>query len=292
MLHTVLSVPIDTPEDKGDKDNFVDIPAVMTLKTKKQQANRVVLKPPRYIGCFMDDKYRDVNKGPHKYGYTYLTCQLACVKFKYFALQNGGWCVCGNKYGTKPKYKKVGNNQCGRGPNRKGGRWRNAVYLTNTGSFKIGTPKYIGCFMDDKYRDLNKGPHKYGYTYLTCQYACLKFKYFALQNGGWCVCGDRYHTKPKYKKVGNNQCGRGPHRKGRGWRNAVYLTNGAPPTQKPTKAPPTTKGGGYYYNGNYYFSNGTKYVAPTKKGKAPTAGTYKYNGYYYFNNGSYVGYYE
>ena len=34
--------------------------------------------------------------GPMQYGYDPSSCSEACDDYKYFALQNGGWCSCEN----------------------------------------------------------------------------------------------------------------------------------------------------------------------------------------------------
>ena len=82
-------------------------------------------------------------------------------------------------------------------------------------------PKYIGCYSDDGNRDLEKGPMKYGYNLKTCNEACKTYKYFALQNGGCCVCGDAYATEAQYVQKPDRECNRGS---GGVWRNSVYRT--------------------------------------------------------------------
>merc|ERR1712007_337362 len=71
------------------------------------------------------------------------------------------------------------------------------------------------------------GPKNWGYNTATCQNACKDYKYMALQAGGWCVCDNHYHSRPKYRQVASFQCGRycGSGRCGAGWRNAVYKVN-------------------------------------------------------------------
>jgi hypothetical protein len=65
-----------------------------------------------------------------EYGYDKHSCQKACPQYKYFALQNGGWCTCDNTYSTPAnQYPKVADSQCG----TKGGSWRNMVYKNPSG---------------------------------------------------------------------------------------------------------------------------------------------------------------
>ena len=94
---------------------------------------------PKYIGCFSDDGNRDLEKGPMKYGYNQKTCNEACKTYKYFALQNNGWCVCGDAYATEAQYVQKNDGECYSGHsgspngNSNGGAWRNSVYHTCQG---------------------------------------------------------------------------------------------------------------------------------------------------------------
>jgi len=92
---------------------------------------------------------------------------------------------------------------------------------------------YIGCFGDNVHRDLKHGPKNYGYSAVTCHEACTEYKYFALQNGGWCNCDNSYSDgytpgdgKASYDAVSAVQCNVGGHAPGKGmgggWTNAVY----------------------------------------------------------------------
>merc|ERR1711998_95631 len=85
------------------------------------------------------DRARDLKHGPKNYGYSPRTCMDACSQYKYFALQNGGWCNCDTTYsdnysgsGGKGNYNAIGGNACdkdGVNPGRgMGGGWANAVY--------------------------------------------------------------------------------------------------------------------------------------------------------------------
>ena len=87
------------------------------------------MSDPTYIGCFTDDSRRDLSHGPKKYGYDQSSCNEACEKYTYFALQDGGWCVCGNDYGTESQYVQKHDSECG-GPNGLGGGGRNSIYKT------------------------------------------------------------------------------------------------------------------------------------------------------------------
>jgi hypothetical protein len=184
-----------------------------------------------YVGCYVDDSSRDLESGPMAYGYNSVTCNDECTSqgFPFFALQNNGWCVCGNAYGTESQYNSVPDNECGgvcAGDDQLcGAGWRNAVYRTS-----VPEPErlysYVGCFTDNSRRDLESGPMAYGYTSVTCNQACSAYNYFALQNNGWCVCGDAYATQAAYRQVADDDCGSNcvgdDQRCGAGWRNAVF----------------------------------------------------------------------
>ena len=86
-------------------------------------------KQGSFIGCYVDDESRDLNQGPRQYGYNQETCNTACLGYSFYALQDNGWCVCGNSYSTKPQYVETSVYECG-GLNGLGGSWRNAVYKT------------------------------------------------------------------------------------------------------------------------------------------------------------------
>ena len=97
------------------------------------------------------------------------------------------------------------------------------ILMFNIGDTNENEGKYIGCYADDAHRDLSHGPMKYGYTQATCNVACQAYSYFALQNNGWCCCGNSYSTKPQYSKRPDSECG-GARGRGKGWRNSVYST--------------------------------------------------------------------
>ena len=89
-------------------------------------------KEGSFVGCYVDDEKRDLNLGPRQYGYNQETCNTACQDYSFYALQDNGWCVCGNSYSTRPQYVQTSVYECGFdvGVNGLGGSWRNAVYKT------------------------------------------------------------------------------------------------------------------------------------------------------------------
>ena len=86
---------------------------------------------PRYIGCYVDDPYRDLNQGPGEASWKFVAsrCNDICSGYRYFSLQYGGQCFCGNSYATASQYQKRPDKECG-GANGTGGEWRNSVYKT------------------------------------------------------------------------------------------------------------------------------------------------------------------
>ena len=83
---------------------------------------------PRYIGCYQDDKDRDLDYNVGR-GYDPRNCNIACQKYKYFALQYDGSCWCGDAYGTGENYKWRPDDECG-GAAGQGKPWRNSVFET------------------------------------------------------------------------------------------------------------------------------------------------------------------
>merc|ERR1712196_275029 len=82
-----------------------------------------------WLGCYVDNGHRDFKHGPKQYGYNPSTCMAKCKAYKFIALQNGGWCNCGNSYSTPATtYPKKPDGECNKGGKGQGGPWRNAVY--------------------------------------------------------------------------------------------------------------------------------------------------------------------
>lgn len=110
-----------------------------------------------------------------------------------------------NTYG-KGKYeclKKDGNNIIGNHylPNK---TFWGIVKYTSLNSFPIKNFKDLGPYIDKGQRALRYGPHKYGYTPKTCYEATKGYKYFALQNNGWCSADNDYNHVTKYGE--SNEC--------------------------------------------------------------------------------------
>jgi hypothetical protein len=101
-----------------------------------------------YVGCYVDDSDRDLQEGPMAYGYTMDSCAAACINYNFFALQNNGWCVCGNAYGTESQYVEAagecGAPCAGESSGHCGAGWRNAVYnvIRPVNGFPEGLPDF------------------------------------------------------------------------------------------------------------------------------------------------------
>ena len=113
-----------------------------------------------YVGCFADDGHRYLQSGAMRHGvavrpklstvncrlstvrlhptvdcqlslgltFTQTSCAAACKGYTYFTLQNGGLCVCGNKYATEVKFAKRPDIECNTGFKP----WRSAVFRQGT----------------------------------------------------------------------------------------------------------------------------------------------------------------
>jgi len=81
-----------------------------------------------YLGCFRDDSNRDLKHGPREAGFSITSCATSCCStYKYFALQQGGWCSCDDTYSTEHSlYGKIAESECG--SNRLGGSLANSVF--------------------------------------------------------------------------------------------------------------------------------------------------------------------
>jgi len=140
---TVQKIQVEWSNTKGSNGihfEFLGCPSSKDVQPSTPDANCDATKP-KYIGCYSDDGNRDLEKGPMKYGYNQKTCNEACKTYKYFALQNNGWCVCGDAYATEAQYVQKPEGECYGGiaqwggnsspnGNGNGGAWRNSVYHT------------------------------------------------------------------------------------------------------------------------------------------------------------------
>ena len=91
-----------------------------------------------------------MNHGPKEWGYDQESCNSACKDYTYYALQDYGWCACGNDYSTKAKFVKKPDSECG-GPRGLGRIARNAIYKTchiNYGKIILDRRKFTLNFQD------------------------------------------------------------------------------------------------------------------------------------------------
>ena len=102
--------------------------ATYEFSVEEEIAQNQVVRLGTWIerGGYRDTSSRALRHGPHAYGYTAASCQKAChnwngISYKYFALQDNGWCCCDNDWKEVTKY---GKKSCG----KTGGGWCNYVY--------------------------------------------------------------------------------------------------------------------------------------------------------------------
>jgi hypothetical protein len=93
-----------------------------------------------------------------------------------------------------------------------------------------GTYKPLGAWRDTANRALRYGPKKYGYDANKCRAACPQYRYFALQNNGWCSCDNDFKHATKY---GRKSCGK----RGGPWCNYIYQNLRAPVAPATMKIP-------------------------------------------------------
>jgi hypothetical protein len=208
---------------------------------------RADFSTPGYLGCFKDSATRDLTGKLIKYNgeLTAQACRSACSGYTYFAMQEANTCLCGNRLGL---YGQAAESNCnmkcqGNGAEWCGGDMMNSAYLVGASSAQLTSlpSQYMGCYIDGGVRDLNaKLLAPPGGTPLTaewCRDACQDFKYFGLQDGYACLCGNGYGN---YGKAPETDCNmkctlNGAEVCGAAWRNSLYRV--AAPAQKPAPAP-------------------------------------------------------
>lgn len=156
-----------------------------------------------YVGCYLDSSSFSDLSGKFKFisGNLVEECRGVCRAYLYFGLQQDSdgkvVCYCGNEFGF---YGKAPENDCGScDHNSRCGRvLRNAVYRTEAFMASV-----VGCYKDDaQSRDLEVTLHG-GHTPFTCAGQCAKYKYFGMQFGGECYCGNAHG---RYGKVEDSLC--------------------------------------------------------------------------------------
>ncbi|KAI9209320.1 uncharacterized protein BJ171DRAFT_113233 [Polychytrium aggregatum] len=134
---------------------------------------------------------------------TLATCKSLCSQYKYYGVEYGGECYCGNSLATPGGAggdgqgtfgTVVSSSQCSTpcpgGPSQTtcGGPWR--VWIDTV------TPSITGCYVDNSQRVLNyKASVDYGsMTLATCKSLCSQYKYYGVEYGGECYCGNSLAT--------------------------------------------------------------------------------------------------
>ena len=87
----------------------------------------VISSQPKYkhLGCYKERLGDEALRyGPHSYGFVPMTCRQACRGYKYFALQDNGWCSCENDLRHATKHGRATNCP----ENRMGGRYANDLF--------------------------------------------------------------------------------------------------------------------------------------------------------------------
>ena len=163
-------------------------------------------------------------------------CQDTCSGFKYFALQNGNACFCGNGYSHQSKYAKVADSECNVVGNALGGPLRNSVFKHIEFTKTIDISQYMGCYFEidggGKAMQFSKGQVSSIYD---CQDLCADFPFFAMQSlsntpGDQCWCGyANYNTKNGgyFRKLDDSECITNNKNRALFWgghfRNAVFM---------------------------------------------------------------------
>ncbi|XP_034324268.2 uncharacterized protein [Magallana gigas] len=194
-----------------------------------------------YKGCYKDQYARTLNEKRKNYAsMTVDYCRKICSdgKFKYYGVEAGHQCFCGNKL-TKSDKKKDSEcmNPC-RGDREQacGGGWRIAIYQNpNFKPTAIVKKEFVGCYKDQRSRTLNeKDTKSSSMTVDKCRKTCtsLKYKYYGVEDQNECFCGDKLTKSKKMKESDCMRPCKGDREQacGGSWRIAVYKN----PDFKPT----------------------------------------------------------
>merc|ERR1740121_2904245 len=110
-------------------------------------ATQLVANSFAFHGCFQDKEARELPHQAEGSAFTPDSCYKACIGYKYFGLQDGGQCFCGNgpEIGAALTEDKC-NVACSAQPGTMcGGSWINSVYQAQAFAFR-------GCFQDNQNR--------------------------------------------------------------------------------------------------------------------------------------------
>jgi len=110
-------------------------------RTNEWNIYRSIPGAGQYVGCFKDDRSRDLGAmvgNTNAATNTFQGCRAACGDHKYMSLQYGGECFCANSYGNGPQYTQEDDGNCNsiREPCFSssfncGGTWHQAIYQIN-----------------------------------------------------------------------------------------------------------------------------------------------------------------
>ncbi|KAL0932499.1 copper radical oxidase [Colletotrichum truncatum] len=195
-----------------------------------------------YLGCAIDSQTLRVlenGKRTASDDMTADTCATYCnnYSYKYFGIENGRECFCANEPSSTPQYATASecNAPCaGDGKTLCGAKGRLSLYQsTKTPSTNavtgLGNFKYLQCGLDNVSDRALKGEH-FATDDMTpgkCASLCANYRYFGLEFGKECFCGNEYNKaleKPAgdcYMKCSGNN---GVEICGAGDRLSVYTT--------------------------------------------------------------------
>jgi len=119
-------------------------------------------------------------------------CAAYCLTYytPYFGLQNGDQCYCGYSYGSYGTSAACTTKCVSNIAQMCGGVSVNSVYAIQH-EVETLTVTYLGCYSDSTTRDLPVAQPSVG-TVQECAGYCYGYKYFGLQFGSQCFCGNTY----------------------------------------------------------------------------------------------------
>lgn len=198
------------------------------------------------MGCYHDEDRRILKHKTNLDDNTPSRCKAYCDKryhdegqgYKYFGVESGGECFCGNRNGVgKGETPDDCNEDCpGDSTKRCGDDWRINIYEIpeNPAKYQVPGATYVGCYHDDSDNRIlpNKTTSIHENNPLKCAGYCRDWKYFGVQSGDECWCGnDLLGESESSAQIGkgekpddcNEACpGNSKRRCGDSWRMNIY----------------------------------------------------------------------
>ena len=158
-------------------------------------------------------------------------CAQQCSGWKYFGMENANECFCANELDESKRTDRAACDMPCTGDSRFicGGGWLLSVYERTAAPpsarvQQIPGWRYSWCFTDSETRAITGASHTGAdMTPARCARLCCGFRYFGLENGNECFCGNSVSSSSAGpEECGMSCAGDGNFDCGGGWRLTVY----------------------------------------------------------------------